>query len=99
MIYAVLEKNNVNRKPEDLELLNEKKSSDLTRRGSAGIVDSMMLLKSHQSMHVPYTQVVPASRHHLALSLCSITSPIFEEYNAFNLVYATGSTTYDRRHA
>lgn len=99
MIYAVLEKNNVNRKPEDLELLNEKKSSDLTRRGSAGIVDSMMLLKSHQSMHAPYTQVVPASRHHLALSLCSITS-IFEENNPFNLVrYATGSTTYDRRHA
>ncbi|KAG4387262.1 hypothetical protein AAZX31_11G191100 [Glycine max] len=49
----------VDRKPEDLELLNEKKSSDLTRRGSAGIVDSMMLLKSHQSMHVPYTQEVP----------------------------------------
>ncbi|KAL2568221.1 hypothetical protein AAZV13_18G054300 [Glycine max] len=49
----------VDRKPEDVDLFNEKKSSDLTRRGSAGIVDSMMLLKSHQSMHAPYTQEAP----------------------------------------
>ncbi|XP_061353465.1 uncharacterized protein LOC133298227 [Gastrolobium bilobum] len=46
-------------KPEDAGLFNEKKSSDFTRRGSAGIVDSMMLLKSYQSMHAPYTQEAP----------------------------------------
>lgn len=75
MIYTVLvKKYNVSRKPEDVDLLNDKRPLDLTRRGSAGIVDSMMLLKSHQSMHAPYTQVVPASRHHLPLSLCSIIS-------------------------
>lgn len=49
----------LSKKPEDVDLFNEKKSSDLTRRGSAGIVDSMMLLKSHQSMHAPYTQEAP----------------------------------------
>ncbi|MCH91043.1 rab3 GTPase-activating protein catalytic subunit-like, partial [Trifolium medium] len=46
-------------KPEDADLFNDKKSSDFSRRGSAGIVDSMMLLKSHQSMHAPYTQEPP----------------------------------------
>ncbi|KAK7305454.1 hypothetical protein VNO77_43360 [Canavalia gladiata] len=49
----------VDRKPEDVHQLNEKKSSDVTRRGSAGIVDSMMLLKSYQNMHAPYTQEAP----------------------------------------
>ncbi|TKY47194.1 Rab3 GTPase-activating protein catalytic subunit [Spatholobus suberectus] len=49
----------VDRKPEDVDLLNDKKPSDLTRRGSVGILDSMMLLKSHQSMHAPYTQEAP----------------------------------------
>nr|XP_012571332.1 rab3 GTPase-activating protein catalytic subunit isoform X4 [Cicer arietinum]XP_027190603.1 rab3 GTPase-activating protein catalytic subunit isoform X4 [Cicer arietinum] len=49
----------VDRKPEDADLFNDKKSSDFTRRGSAGIVDSMMLLKSYQSMHAPYTQEPP----------------------------------------
>ncbi|XP_065880724.1 uncharacterized protein [Euphorbia lathyris] len=34
-------------------------SSDLTRRGSAGVVGSMMLLKSHQKMHAPFTQDPP----------------------------------------
>ncbi|KAL2333008.1 hypothetical protein Fmac_014221 [Flemingia macrophylla] len=80
MICTVMKKN-VSRKPEDVDLMNDKNHSDLTRRGSAGIVDYMMLLKSHQSMHAPYAQVVPASRHHLELPLCNITSPIFEEYN------------------
>ncbi|XP_047170869.1 rab3 GTPase-activating protein catalytic subunit isoform X3 [Vigna umbellata] len=47
------------RKLEDVQLSNDKETSDLTRRGSAGIVDSMMLLKSHQSMHAPYTQEAP----------------------------------------
>ncbi|XP_028768976.1 rab3 GTPase-activating protein catalytic subunit isoform X2 [Neltuma alba] len=46
-------------KTEDLDLLNDKKSSESTRRGSAGIIDSMMLLKSYQSMHNPYTQEAP----------------------------------------
>ncbi|XP_027930589.1 rab3 GTPase-activating protein catalytic subunit isoform X2 [Vigna unguiculata] len=49
----------VDRKVEDVHLSNDKETSDLTRRGSAGIVDSMMLLKSHQSMHAPYTQEAP----------------------------------------
>jgi len=64
-----MKKTTVNRKPEDTDLYKDKKSSDLTRRGSAGIVDSMMLLKSYQSMHAPYTQVSPTPRHHLALSV------------------------------
>ncbi|XP_058787815.1 uncharacterized protein LOC131662133 isoform X4 [Vicia villosa] len=49
----------VDRNPEDADVSNNVKSSDFTRRGSAGIVDSMMLLKSHQSMHAPYTQEPP----------------------------------------
>ncbi|KAI5408541.1 uncharacterized protein LOC127084496 isoform X1 [Lathyrus oleraceus] len=49
----------VDRKPEDADLSNDTKSSNFTRRGSAGIVDSMMLLKSYQSMHAPYTQEPP----------------------------------------
>ncbi|GAU27645.1 hypothetical protein TSUD_125910 [Trifolium subterraneum] len=49
----------VDRKPEGADLFNDKKSSDFSRRGSAGIVDSMMLIKSHQSMHAPYTQEPP----------------------------------------
>ncbi|MED6179625.1 hypothetical protein PIB30_002450 [Stylosanthes scabra] len=48
----------VDRKPGIVDLFNDK-SSDVTRRGSAGIVDSMMLLKSHQSMHAPFTQEPP----------------------------------------
>ncbi|KAK7276040.1 hypothetical protein RIF29_17171 [Crotalaria pallida] len=46
-------------KPEDVDLLIDKKPSDCTRRGSAGIVESMMLLKSYESMHAPYTQEAP----------------------------------------
>ncbi|XP_021642328.2 uncharacterized protein LOC110636792 isoform X2 [Hevea brasiliensis] len=34
----------------------DEKSSDRIRRGSAGVVGSMMLLKSYQSMHAPFTQ-------------------------------------------
>ncbi|KAK7387265.1 hypothetical protein VNO78_27923 [Psophocarpus tetragonolobus] len=49
----------VDRKLKDVDLLNDKRPSDWSRRGSAGIVDSMMLLKSHQSMHAPYTQEPP----------------------------------------
>ncbi|KAI9118123.1 hypothetical protein K1719_010455 [Acacia pycnantha] len=47
------------KKTEDLSPPNDKKSSESTRRGSAGIIDSMMLLKSYQSMHAPYTQEAP----------------------------------------
>lgn len=43
-------------KPEDVVSANQK-SSDSIRRGSAGVAGSMMLLKSYQSMHAPYTQV------------------------------------------
>ncbi|CAI0399895.1 unnamed protein product [Linum tenue] len=35
------------------------KSSDNLRRGSAGVVGSMKLLKTYQSMHAPYTQDPP----------------------------------------
>ncbi|KAF5199426.1 Rab3 gtpase-activating protein catalytic subunit [Thalictrum thalictroides] len=33
--------------------------SDKLRRGSAGVIGSMMLLKSYQRMHAPYTQDAP----------------------------------------
>lgn len=33
------------------------KKVDKTRRGSAGVVRSMMLLNSFEEMHAPYTQV------------------------------------------
>lgn len=39
------------------QLSASSKSSDSIRKGSSGVVGSMMLLKSHQSMHAPYTQV------------------------------------------
>ncbi|XP_014489855.1 rab3 GTPase-activating protein catalytic subunit isoform X4 [Vigna radiata var. radiata] len=38
---------------------DDKKPSDITRRGSASIADAMMLLKSNESMHAPYTQEAP----------------------------------------
>ncbi|XP_027329176.1 rab3 GTPase-activating protein catalytic subunit-like isoform X3 [Abrus precatorius] len=49
----------VSGKPEDADLFNDKKLSDSSRRGSAGFVDRMTLLKSNQSMHAPYTQEAP----------------------------------------
>ncbi|KAK7301624.1 hypothetical protein RJT34_12493 [Clitoria ternatea] len=54
-----VDRSTVTRELKDVNPLNEKTTSDLTRRGSAGIVDSMMLLKSFQSMHAPYTQEAP----------------------------------------
>ncbi|KAM0999158.1 hypothetical protein ACFX13_006038 [Malus domestica] len=45
-------------KQEDVVSANLK-SSDSIRRGSAGVAGSMMLLKSYQSMHAPYTQESP----------------------------------------
>jgi len=38
-------------------LSTDLKSSDHNRRGSAGAVGSMQLLKSYKSMHAPFTQV------------------------------------------
>ncbi|KAK4777658.1 hypothetical protein SAY87_017845 [Trapa incisa] len=43
----------------DASLSADSKSSSVTRRGSVGIVGSMMLLKSQQRMHAPYTQEAP----------------------------------------
>jgi hypothetical protein len=43
-------------KPEDV-VLADVKPSDYIKRGSAGVVGSMMLLKSNQRMHAPFTQV------------------------------------------
>ncbi|KAK4606003.1 hypothetical protein RGQ29_000333 [Quercus rubra] len=40
-------------------VLADPKPSDCIRRGSAGVVGSMMLLKSHQRMHTPCTQDAP----------------------------------------
>ncbi|KAK7385566.1 hypothetical protein VNO78_31290 [Psophocarpus tetragonolobus] len=57
--YSVRTVSEFSGKPEDADLLNDKNSSDCTRRGSAGIVDSMMLLKSYENMHAPYTQEEP----------------------------------------
>lgn len=45
-------------KPQDVASI-DKKPSDFVRRGSAGKVGSMMLLKSYQSMHAPFTQDAP----------------------------------------
>ncbi|KAI4305343.1 hypothetical protein L6164_028714 [Bauhinia variegata] len=49
----------VSGKPEDLGLSTDRKPSECARRGSAGIAGSLMLLKSYQSMHAPYTQETP----------------------------------------
>ncbi|KAJ0084916.1 hypothetical protein Patl1_31031 [Pistacia atlantica] len=46
------------KKPEDV-MSTEKKPSDSIRRGSAGFVGSMMLLKSYRNMHAPFTQDAP----------------------------------------
>ncbi|XP_048136041.1 rab3 GTPase-activating protein catalytic subunit isoform X6 [Rhodamnia argentea] len=43
----------------DVTPSSDSKSSDYIRRGSAGVVGPMMLLKSHQSMHAPFTQEAP----------------------------------------
>ncbi|KAE9598640.1 putative Rab3 GTPase-activating protein catalytic subunit [Lupinus albus] len=59
ILLSGIKKSTVSRKPENVKLFDDKKSSDFTRRGSAGIVNSMMLLKSYQSMHAPYTQEAP----------------------------------------
>ncbi|GAY37796.1 hypothetical protein CUMW_031760 [Citrus unshiu] len=45
-------------KPQDVASI-DKKPPDFVRRGSAGKVGSMMLLKSYQSMHAPFTQDAP----------------------------------------
>lgn len=45
-----------NNEPEDVGLA-DLKASDCIRRVSAGVVGSMMLLKSNQRMHTPLTQV------------------------------------------
>ncbi|XP_044482414.1 rab3 GTPase-activating protein catalytic subunit isoform X2 [Mangifera indica] len=45
-------------KPENV-MSAEKRPSDSIRRGSAGVVGSMMLLKSYQNMHAPFTQEAP----------------------------------------
>ncbi|XP_023522736.1 rab3 GTPase-activating protein catalytic subunit isoform X3 [Cucurbita pepo subsp. pepo] len=46
-------------KSEDVISFTDQKSTDSTRRGSAGIVGTMMLLNSYQSMHAPFTQDAP----------------------------------------
>ncbi|KAK9940853.1 hypothetical protein M0R45_017493 [Rubus argutus] len=45
-------------KPEDAAVSADLKSSDCIRRGSAGVT-GMMLLKSYQSMHAPFTLEAP----------------------------------------
>ncbi|KAF8396974.1 hypothetical protein HHK36_018611 [Tetracentron sinense] len=45
--------------PENVVLSVGLKSSDSIRRGSAGVVGSMMLLNSHQKVHAPFTQDAP----------------------------------------
>ena len=42
---------------EDSVVCADHKPSDGIRRGSAGVVGKMMLLKSHQNLHAPFTQV------------------------------------------
>lgn len=45
--------------PEDAVVCADQKPSDGIRRGSAGVVGNMMLLNSHQNLHVPFTQDAP----------------------------------------
>lgn len=62
-------------KPDDFTP-SDSKSSDYMRRGSAGVVGSMMLLKLHQSMHAPFTQVFQhlglIGTHHIWLVITSV---------------------------
>lgn len=44
-------------KHEDVVLSSNLKPENCSRRGSASLAGSMKLLKSYQSMHVPFTQV------------------------------------------
>ncbi|XP_022150875.1 rab3 GTPase-activating protein catalytic subunit [Momordica charantia] len=46
-------------KSEDVISITDQKSPDSMRRGSAGMVGTMMLLNSYQSMHAPFTQNAP----------------------------------------
>ncbi|XP_057954278.1 uncharacterized protein LOC131148542 [Malania oleifera] len=46
-------------RPADVVVSVDPKPSDRVRRGSAGVVGSMMLLKSYQNMHTPFTQDAP----------------------------------------
>ncbi|KAF3454875.1 hypothetical protein FNV43_RR05323 [Rhamnella rubrinervis] len=48
-----------NTKPEDIMVSTEPKPLDCTRKGSAGAVGTMKLLKTYQSMHKPFTQDAP----------------------------------------
>ncbi|KAM7501763.1 hypothetical protein LguiB_000667 [Lonicera macranthoides] len=50
---------NLSSKLENVVTSEDLKPSEPKRRGSAGVVGSMMLLKSHQYMHAPFTQEAP----------------------------------------
>lgn len=79
------------------------KSSDHNRRGSAGVVGSMKLLKSYQSMHAPFTQVfffsprvwtIWHSYHMIVINKVQWIKIIY-----ICLLNVIGCSTYDRRHA
>lgn len=63
-------------KSDDFTPSSDSKSPDYMRRGSAGVVGPMMLLKSHQSMHAPFTQVFQhlglIGTHHFWLVITSV---------------------------
>jgi hypothetical protein len=92
-------------KPEDV-VLADVKPSDYIKRGSAGVVGSMMLLKSNQRMHAPFTQV-SLKKFGLLDNLITfflvvliIFSKNFKNMTVHPfLVIIVGCTTHDRRHA
>ncbi|KAF9593370.1 hypothetical protein IFM89_022069 [Coptis chinensis] len=45
--------------PDDAVAFGDKSLSEKSRRGTAGVAGSMMLLNSYQMMHTPYTQDAP----------------------------------------
>lgn len=79
----------------------DEKSADRKRRGSAGAVGSMKLLKSYQSMHAPFT-LVSISRHLTTfgfLITISLSQGSIDNITHIYLEIVIGSTTDDRRHA
>lgn len=81
-------------KPQDVASI-DKKPSDFVSRGSAGKVGSMMLLKSYQSMHAPFTQDAPLMTEDMheerlhaveAFSNSFVSSNYFIQFLFFNVI-------------
>lgn len=96
---------NLSSKLENVVTSEDLKPSEPKRRGSAGVVGSMMLLKSYQYMHAPFTQVDLTSL--ASLPNCYFIYILYISNNAilvFSLFmylckFIIGGTNHDRRHA